>query len=392
MSERPLGQIPIEGTCAPGFEPLRRAFVENFTRHGELGASVCVVVRGEVVVDLGGGWSDRACRIPWRRDSLVNFFSVGKALAALCAARLVAGGSMGPEDPVCRHWPEFEAAGKERVTVAELLSHQAGLPALRRRLAPGAMLDHARMAAALAQERPWWPPGSAHGYHTHTFGFLVGELFRRVDGRSLGTALREDVAAPLGADVHIGLPEALHARVTDFLWPGHAPAEAEPAGLDDGELMEYNTYFNPSGLSGAGCVNTPQWRSAEIPSTNGHGTARGVARVYEALASGGEVDGVAIVDRPTLELFTRERSSGVDLVLHRPSRFGLGFQLTQPERPLGPSPRAFGHFGAGGALGFCDPDAGVAFGYVINTMGPRWQNPRNRGLIDALYASLDPTR
>lgn len=381
-------EVPVEGTCRPGFEGVRSAFVDNFANHGELGASLCVVVRGEVAVDLGGGWSDAACTVPWRRDALVNFFSVGKAFAALCLARLVAGGSIGVEDPVCRHWPEFGAAGKEAVSVADLLSHRAGLPAVRRRLPPGAMFDHGSMCAELADQAPWWPPGTAHGYHTNTFGFLVAELFRRVDGRSLGTALREDLAGPLGADVHIGIPEALHPRVSEFFWPGYAPAEAEPAGLGDAELMEYNAYFNPSGLSGAGCVNTAAWRSAEIPSTNGHGTARGVARLYEALAAGGVLGGVDVLDAATIAAFSAERSSGTDLVLHRPSRFGLGFQLTQPERPLGPGAGSFGHFGAGGSLGFCDPGAGVAFGYVINTMGPRWQNPRNRALIDALYGCL----
>jgi CubicO group peptidase (beta-lactamase class C family) len=389
VSAGPEGRpVPLEGSCAVGFEPVRRAFADNFVSHGELGASVCVVVRGEVVVDLDGGWSDEARTVPWRRDALVNFFSVGKALAALCVARLVDAGRVSVEDPVSHHWPEFEAAGKGAVTVGELLAHRAGLPAVRRRLPAGAMLDHGLMAAALAAQEPWWTPGSAHGYHTNTFGFLVGELVRRVDGRSLGTLLAEDLAGPLGAEVFIGLPETLRGRVADFFWPGLPPPEAEPVGLSDEQLMEHNGYFNPSGLSGAGVVNTPEWRSAEIPSTNGHGSARGVARVYQALASGGEADGVRIVDARTLALFAIERSSGPDLILHRPSRFGLGFQLTQPERPLGPSGRAFGHFGAGGSLGFCDPDAGVAFGYVINTMGPRWQNPRNRALIDALYGCL----
>ncbi len=152
--------------------------------------------------------------------------------------------------------------------------------------------------------------------------------------------------------------------------------------------MTYNAYNNPSGLSGAGVINTAEWRAAEIPSTNGHATARGVARIFEALAAGGTIDGIELVSSETLDAFTREQVQGEDLVLHRPSRFGIGFQLTQPERPLGPNPGAFGHFGAGGSVGFCDPEAGVAFGYVLNTLGPRWQNPRNRALIDAIYESL----
>jgi CubicO group peptidase (beta-lactamase class C family) len=198
------------------------------------------------------------------------------------------------------------------------------------------------------------------------------------------------VAGPLGADVHIGLPPSEHGRVAEFWFSGQAPwPEEEPAGLTEAQLMEANAYSNPSGLSGlGGVVNTEAWRRAEIPSTNGHGTARGVARVYSALAAGGAVDGVRVVDEGALAAAVVEQVYGEDLVLHRPSRFGLGFQLTQAERPLGPGSRAFGHFGAGGSLGFCDPDAGLGFGYVMNAMGPRWQNPRNRALVDAVYAAL----
>ncbi len=376
------------GTVAGGFEPLHEAFVANLTQRGEHGAALCVVVGGSVVADLWGGWTDRERTVPWPEDALVNVFSVGKAFTALCAARLVAQGSLELDRAVADYWPEFSAGGKGAVRVRQLLAHRAGLPALRRRLAPGAMLDHDVMAGALAAQEPWWEPGSAHGYHTNTFGFLVGELVRRIDGRTLGTVLSEDIAAPLGAEVHVGLPAALHPRVVEFLWPGTPPPEAEPPGLSDGQLMSFNAYYNPSGLSGAGLVNTARWRSAEIPSTNAHGSARGVARVYEALAAGGASDGVRVIDEAVLGQFTTEHSCGPDLVLGRPSRFGLGFQLTQAERPLGPGPRGFGHFGAGGSLGFCDPDAGIAFGYVINAMGPRWQNPRNRALMDALYASL----
>jgi CubicO group peptidase (beta-lactamase class C family) len=381
-------QVPAAGTCDPAFAPVREAFVANFEERGEHGAAVCVVVEGSVVVDLWGGWADGARTTPWPSEALVNVFSVGKAFAALCVARLVGSGRLDLDEPVATRWPEFAANGKEAVTVRQLLAHRAGLPAVRRRLPPGAMLDHRLMASALADQEPWWPPGTAHGYHTNTFGFLVGELVRRVDGRTLGAMLREDIAGPLGADVFIGLPPAEHARVVEFVWPGIPPPEVEPTGLGPSQLMEFNAYSNPSGLSGAGVVNTSAWRSAEIPSTNAHGSARGVARIYAALANGGVLDGVRIVEEAVLECFTEEQSNGADLILHRPSRFGVGFQLTQPERPLGPGARAFGHFGAGGSLGYCDPDRKVAFGYVINEMGPRWQNPRNRALIDAVHRSV----
>lgn len=378
----------IDGTCDGGFGLVREAFAENFASRGETGGALCVTVGGRVIADLWGGWTTAARSTPWRHDTLVNVFSVGKGLVALLAARLAGDGRIDPDAAVCRYWPEFGAAGKQDVTVRQLISHQAGLPAIRARLPAGAMLDWEFMTGVLAGQEPWWEPGTAHGYHVNTFGFLVGELLRRASGRTVGALLREEVAGPLGADVHIGLAAAEHDRVADFDWPGQVPSEEDRPDLDDDKLMEYNAYFNPGGLSGAGVVNTPAWRAAELPSTNGHGTARGVARVYQALAGGGAVDGVRVVSAPALAQATVEQVYGPDRILRRPSRFGLGFQLTQDERPLGPNPGAFGHFGAGGSLGFCDPQAGVAFGYVTGEMGPRWQNPRNRALLDAVYDCL----
>jgi CubicO group peptidase (beta-lactamase class C family) len=372
------------GTCDPRFQAVADAFADNFATHGEVGAAVCLVVNGKTVVDIWGGWADAAKTQPWTGDTLVNIFSVGKGLTSVCAHRLVGQGRLDLDAPVCRYWPEFAQAGKDDITVRQLLSHQGGLPAVRRPLPSEAMLDWSVMTAALAAQEPWWKPGTGHGYHVNTFGFLVGEVVRRITGRSLGTFFHDEVAGPLGADLYIGLPGSEDHRVAEFLWPAGLVPELDTAKMTESELMVFNTYYNPPGLSGAGVVNTRAWRAAEIPSTNGHGTARGVARVYTPLAAGGE----DIVEPSALADAITEHSSGDDLVLHRPSRFGAGFQLTQPERPLGPNPRAFGHFGAGGALGFCDPDAGVAFGYVMNEMGPRWQNPRNKALIDAVYASL----
>jgi CubicO group peptidase (beta-lactamase class C family) len=248
------------------------------------------------------------------------------------------------------------------------------------------MLDWQLMTSELAGHQPWWEPGTAHGYHVNTFGFLVGEVLRRASGRSVGALLRAEVAGPLGADVHIGLPPAEHARVADFSWPGQLVVAPD---LPDDKLMEHNAYFNPADLSGVGVVNTTAWRQAELPSTNGHGTARGVARIYTALAAGGVVDGIRVVDSGALAAATTEQVYGDDLILNRPSRFGLGFQLSQAERPIGPNQGTFGHFGAGGSLGFCDPLAGVGFGYITGEMGPRWQNPRNRALIEALYACVN---
>jgi CubicO group peptidase (beta-lactamase class C family) len=380
--------VSAGGWCDPGFAEVREAFRGNFRDRGEIGAAVCVLVNGSVVADLWGGWADELRHRRWEPDTLVNVFSVGKGLIAACMARLAGQGRLDPDAAVAVTWPEFGAVGKSAITVRQLLSHQAGLPAVRKRLPAGSMLDWTAMTAALAEQEPWWAPGTGHGYHVNTFGYLAGELIRRVTGVRVGALLREEIAGPLGADVHIGLPASQHARVATFTWDAPAPAEEEPPGLDPARLMRYNAYFNPGGLSGGGIINEPAWRSAEIPSANAHASARGVARVYAALAAGGTLDGTRVVDAAALADATAEHVYGHDLVLERPSRFGLGFQLTQPERPLGTGTSAFGHFGAGGSLGFCDPESGVAFGYVMNQMGPRWQNPRSRALIDAVYACL----
>jgi len=337
--------VAMEGSCDRRFAPVRDVFLENFLERGEVGAAVCVMAGGRVVVDLWGGWADPGCARQWQPDTLVNMFSVGKGLVAACAARLAGQGLLDVDAAVVSCWPEFGAADKGAVTIRQLLSHQAGLPAVRRRLPPGSMLDWQAMTG-------------------------------------------QEIAGPLGADVHIGLPASQHSRVAPVPWPDPLPVETEPAGLEPAQLMAYNAYFNPGGLSGAGVVNSPAWRAVEIPAANAHGTARGIARVYAALAAGGTLDGTAIADAAALAAATAEQAYGQDLVLGRPSRFGLGFQLTQPERPLGPGQAAFGHFGAGGSLGFCDPDSQIAFGYVMNQMGPRWQNPRTRALVDAVYACL----
>ena len=378
-------RVPVDGVCDARFARVREEFLHNFAARDERGGAVAVWHDGRPVVDLWGGWADVARTKPWQRETIVNFFSVSKALCAIACLRLVDSGTLDLDRTVASYWPEFEAGGKGAITVRQLLSHQAGLPAIRKPLPDGAAMEWATMAGALAEQPPWWAPGTAHGYHVNTFGFLAGELVRRISGRSIGTLLREDVAGPLAADVHIGLPSSEHSRVSEFKWPGNP---AKPDLSDANALMHWNTYWNPPGFSGSHWVNHPRWREAEVPSTNGHGNARGIARVYAALANNGAVDGIRILTPEVLALGTEEQVNGHDVINNRPSRFAIGFQLTQPERPLGPNKSAFGHFGAGGSLGFCDPEARIAFGYVTNDMGPRWQNPRNRALIDAVYDAL----
>ncbi|MGV8995455.1 MAG: serine hydrolase domain-containing protein [Parvibaculaceae bacterium] len=382
-------ELPISGFCEPRFAPVRRAFIDNFLKHAEPGAAVTVMQHGGIVADLWGGWRDQAREMPWAENTLVNFFSVGKPLAALVLLRLVSRGLASLDDPVAFHWPEFSAHGKDKITLRHILSHQAGLPAVDMSLPADAMLDWAQMIAALEAQAPWWEPGSAHGYHVNTFGFLAGEVVRRLTGKSLGRCFHDEIAAPLGLDIFFGVPASEHARIADFLWPENTMPGKLPDGLTQSQAMRWYTYWNPAGASGAGFVNSPRWRAAEIPSTNGHGTARSVAKLYAGLAAGGTIDGIEIISRDMLDEATHEHSAGPDLVLERDTRFGLAFQLPRPERPFGPNAGAFGHFGAGGSLGFCDPETGIAFAYVTNDMGPRWQNPRNAALMDAVYISLN---
>jgi len=377
----------VHGRCEPRFEGLRSALGEVLASGTEVGAALAVCVDKQLVVDLWGGHADAARTRPWTRDTIVNLFSVGKAITAICAHRLVEAGLLDLDAPVARYWPEFAQAGKDHLLVRHLLTHQAGLPAIAQPLPPGAWAEWDAMTAALAAQAPWWEPGRGHGYHVNTQGFLIGEVVRRVAGQSIGTYLRESLAGPAGIDFHIGLGPEHDERCADFLPPAPPPSPGREE-LGRLALMRLHAYRNPANLSGMGIVNTRAWRAAEVPSTNGHGNARAVARLYSALAGDGSLDGVHILAPETMVRAITEQVNGPDIVLERPTRYGLGFQLTMPERRLGPSPRAFGHFGAGGSLGFADPDARVAIGYAMNQGRLGWQHKHVRHLIDLVYAAL----
>jgi CubicO group peptidase (beta-lactamase class C family) len=377
----------VHGRCEPRFEGLRSALGEVLASGTEVGAALAVCVDKQPVVDLWGGHADAARTRPWTRDTIVNLFSVGKAITAICAHRLVEAGLLDLDAPVARYWPEFAQAGKDHLLVRHLLTHQAGLPAIAQPLPPGAWAEWDAMTAALAAQAPWWEPGRGHGYHVNTQGFLIGEVVRRVAGQSIGTYLRESLAGPAGIDFHIGLGPEHDERCADFLPPAPPPSPGREE-LGRLALMRLHAYRNPANLSGMGIVNTRAWRAAEVPSTNGHGNARAVARLYSALAGDGSLDGVHILAPETMVRAITEQVNGPDIVLERPTRYGLGFQLTMPERRLGPSPRAFGHFGAGGSLGFADPDARVAIGYAMNQGRLGWQHKHVRHLIDLVYAAL----
>ena len=386
----------VAGGCAPKFERLRPALADIMTAGTEVGAALTVYVDKQCVVDLWAGHADAARARPWQRDTLVNLFSVGKAISAVCLLRLVEAGRVDLDAPVARYWPEFAQGGKARVPVRYLLTHQVGLPAVGRVLPPEAWRDWTLMTGALAAQAPWWEPGTGHGYHVHTQGFLIGEVIRRVIGQSLGAYFRAELGGPAGLDWHWGLGPEHDARCADYLPPAPSPERdaferrlrGDGGALEGLALMRLHAYHNPPQLSGMSIVNTRAWRAAEVPSTNGYGTARAIARLYSALATDGTLDGVHVLGPEMVARAITEQVNGPDIVLERPTRYGLGFQLTMPERRLGPGPRAFGHFGAGGSLGFADPDARVAIGYAMNQGRPGWQHRHVRELIDLVYAAL----
>lgn len=368
----------------PDLAGVRDAFRQNFIERGEVGASVCLIRDGEVVVDLWGGWTDETRTTQWSADTLVDFYSVGKALVATLVLQLVDEGSLSLDTRIGEVWPEFATGGKDAVTVRQALCHEAAVPAIRERLTNTDLFDWSTMTEALAATDAWWPIGERHAYHTNTYGFLLGEIVRRITGDLPGERLQR-ITAGIDADVWFGVSDVDQHRCADVIWaPTH---HIDPDGIDvtnfDGDqLMDILAHFNPPGASSIGIVNTRLWRAAQIPSTNGHGTARGLAKFYAALL---EPD--CVLSPPVLRQATRPQTSGPCPILGEDIAFGLGFTPTSVRRPFGPNPNSFGHFGTGGALGFADPDANIAFGYVMNHVIPRWQSTRNRALIDGLFAS-----
>lgn len=406
----------VEGFVDPGFAPVRAAFEENFIHRGELGAAVCVIVGGKTVVDLWGGIADRATGRRWQRDTLAFLFSATKGATALTAHLLAARGRLDLDAPVARYWPEFAAAGKDRIPVRMLLNHQAGLAAIERRMPQGALFDWKAMVDALAEQRPLWPPGSAHGYHALTFGWLVGEVVCRVSGRSIGHFFRDEVAGPLGLDFWIGLPEEHEPRVAAVRMPPLRQACPEPSRRAQGErvsgdasaaqramrvpaTLTAKAFGNPPGTLRASELNSRAMHAAEIPAANGIATARALAGMYAPLACGGRLRSVDLVDRETLRAMSTVESEGEDLVLLLPTRFSAGFMRSVDNRNnegskrdscrMGPNEAAFGHAGAGGSIGFADPDTGVAFAYVMNQLGHGVMlNERGQTLIDCVYECL----
>ena len=380
----------VGGECAKRFARVREVFEASFAT-GEVGAAVAISLGGELVVDLWGGHRDGARTKPWERDTVANVYSTTKGVTAICASRLVEAGKLDLDAPVAAYWPEFAQAAKERIPVRWLLCHKAGVPGVRKQIQIETLYDWPAITSALAAEKPFWEPGTAHGYHALTYGFLVGEVIRRVDGRSVGGYFRDELAKPLGLDFHIGCGPELDARIAEILpAPPSPPGVPNPfaAAAANPDSLVGRVFANPT--LGPGAVNTRPWRAAEIPAANGHGDARSLARVYGALATTGVLDGARVLSREQIARANTEQSFGLDQVLSPlHSRFGLGFMMTQPMIPFGPNPHSFGHPGAGGSIAFADPDAGLGFAYVMNQMQMGLGgDARGFQLIAAAYEAL----
>ena len=370
----------ISGFVAPGFERVREAFAANFEAGREVGASFAVVRDGAPVVDLWGGFRDRARTRPWTQDTLVNVWSTTKGLASLCVALLVERGKLSYEQPVASVWPEFAASGKGALTVAQLLSHQGGLSGVRETITMRDYADHSKIAALLAAQAPFFPPGQS-GYHAITHGFLTGELVRRTTGRSLGALFAEEVARPLGADAWIGLPEAEDGRAAEVVPPEGGPNMPLPEHPAARAALA-NPPLDPA------VPNQRWWRACELPAANGHTNAQALARIYGMLARGGEQDGRRYLSRETLAQATRERVQGTDHVLQVPMQWAAGWMLNGLGI-YGPNEATFAHAGWGGAFGAADPDAKLGIGYAMNQMFPNLMgDPRSLTLLEATYACL----
>lgn len=392
-----------EGTCRPGFERVAEAFEANFKDKGEIGASVCLTVGGETVVDLWGGVADPKTKAPWTRDTVSIVFSCTKGATALCAHVLASRGALDLDAPVAELWPEFAQAGKERVTTRMMLDHSSAVPAVRAKVKDDGPYDWNYMTERLAAEAPFWEPGTRNGYHGFTFGWTVGEMVRRASGKSLGTFFREEIAGPLGLDFWIGLPEEIEPRVAPIVAHVYKAADAVTPFMRDlatnKESVAALFYFN-NGAWRLGGANTRAGHAAEIGAANGITNARGLAGLYAPLANGGGdlVDATTLARMGEVSMATHD-----DATLRIPTRFALGFMKSMDNRKRSLAARlwgedcdsvilgsaAFGHVGAGGSLGFADPVAGMSFGYTMNRMGPGLlMNERGQSLVDAAYLSL----
>ncbi|MFT7651357.1 MAG: CubicO group peptidase (beta-lactamase class C family) [Limisphaerales bacterium] len=355
----------VHGHYDAKFEPLVEQFLNNFTEKGDVGASYAASLEGEMVVDIWAGHRDAAATEPWQEDTIVNVYSTTKTMAAACALVLADRGLIDFNAPVSDYWPEFAQNGKAHVEVRHFMSHSAGLSGMDEPAKGDAFYDWDFVVDALAKQAPWWEPGAASGYHALTQGHLIGEVVRRVTGRSLGTFFAEEIAGPLGADFHIGTAEEHWPRVGELIPPENSLATQTG---EDKDSIAAKTFRNP--VADAKASGTPGWRLAEIPAANGHGNARSVVRAQTPMANGGKAFGVELLSEQGAARIMDEQISGKDLVLGVPMRFGMGYGLTAEAMPMGPNDNIAYWGGWGGSTIVVDQDAHLCVSYVMNKMFP----------------------
>jgi CubicO group peptidase (beta-lactamase class C family) len=354
------------GKCDDRFDGVRAALARNLDSGEELGASLVLDIDGEIVVDLWGGFRDEARTVPWSEQTITNVWSTTKTVTSLAALMLVDRGELDVDAPVARYWPEFAAQGKQDVLVRHVMSHASGVSGLEQPAVVEDLYDWPRATSRMAAQAPWWPPGTASGYHALNYGHLVGEVVRRISGKTLKQFVAEEIAGPLGADFQIGAPESDWDRIADVVPPPPLPFDL--AALDpDSPVVK--TLTGPP--VAAEVANTPGWRRADLGAVNGHGNARSVARVLSVVARGGEVDGVRLLGQDTIDLIFREQQNGIDLVLGVPLRFGIGYGLPQRDiLPWIPDERICYWGGWGGSMIVMDVGRRTTISYMMNKMGP----------------------
>ena len=372
----------IEGQCDDKFAELKAVLSANIDSGADLGASVAVVHRGEMVVDIWGGHSDVEQTKPWASDTITNVFSSTKTMAALCALVLVDRGELDVHAPVAQYWPEFAAAGKAEIPVRDLMSHTAGLAGWEEMMKVEDFYNWNLCTQRLANQAPWWKPGTASGYHAFTQGYLIGEVVRRISGRSLGKFFADEIATALNADFHIGLDVKHDHRVSLVV----APPNPLPLS-DDKTSLSYKTFTNPP-LDPL-FPHDPRWRRAEIPAANGHGNARAVVLAQSVVTHGGEFNGVRLLSPKTIDLIFEEQANGKDIVLGMPFRFGIGYGLPNESVPYLPDGRICYWGGWGGSLVINDVDRELNFAYMMNKMSDGTVgDARGAALINAMYSAL----
>lgn len=371
----------VSGSCDPRFEAVTGLFEANLASGADVGASFAATIEGETVVDLWGGWADEGRTRPWEADTLVNVYSTTKTMTALTALLLADRGELDFEAPVARYWPEFASNGKAAITVSQLMAHSSGLSGWREPVTQADLYDWEKATGLLAAQAPFWEPGTAPGYHATTQGYLVGEVVRRITGRSLGTVFREEIAEPLGADFHIGMGPEHDARVADLI----PPAAGVPSDLGQPSPLLINVMTNP--VTDPLATRSRAWRAAEMPAVNGQGNARSIAQIHMLLANGGMANGKRLLSEAGCRRALEPQVEGVDLVLGMAARFGLGFGLA-PMIPL-PGPNCIFWGGYGGSLIIIDMDARATYAYAMNRMGVTTiGDERGLGMAAAVWSSL----